>query len=152
MLWYTREASFAVYVSNLPMIWSLLREWFPALRALTSAPFDERGKTVWSDWQRAVPIPNGSQMGTPTRLGCRTGDNRIVTTIRGTVQGESMEELSGGDDTELGILSGKDDCDGHEIGRSRGEMSWETGLDKGGIHLSTVVQISEEPFGGVLYC
>lgn len=35
MLWYTREASVAVYMSNLPMIWPLLREWFPCLRALT---------------------------------------------------------------------------------------------------------------------
>jgi len=29
MLWYTREASVAVYVANLPMIWPLLRECFP---------------------------------------------------------------------------------------------------------------------------
>lgn len=35
MLWYIREASVAVYMSNLPMIWPLLREWFPCLRALT---------------------------------------------------------------------------------------------------------------------
>lgn len=35
MLWYVREASVAVYVSNLPMIWPLLREWFPCLRKLT---------------------------------------------------------------------------------------------------------------------
>lgn len=34
MLWYVREASVAVYVSNLPMIWPLLREWFPCLRKL----------------------------------------------------------------------------------------------------------------------
>ena len=32
MLWYVREASTAMYVSNLPMIWPLLREWFPRLR------------------------------------------------------------------------------------------------------------------------
>ena len=35
MLWYVREASTAVYVSNLPMIWPLLREWFPYLRRFT---------------------------------------------------------------------------------------------------------------------
>jgi hypothetical protein len=35
MLWYIREASVAVYTSNLPMIWPLLRDWFPCLRALT---------------------------------------------------------------------------------------------------------------------
>jgi len=37
MLWYTREASVAVYVSNLPMIWPVLREWFPFLRSLNPA-------------------------------------------------------------------------------------------------------------------
>jgi hypothetical protein len=35
MMWYVREASVAVYVSNLPMIWPLLREWFPFLSGLT---------------------------------------------------------------------------------------------------------------------
>ncbi|KAK2028950.1 hypothetical protein LX32DRAFT_693587 [Colletotrichum zoysiae] len=36
MLWYVREASVAVCVSNLPLVWPLLREWFPCLRALTA--------------------------------------------------------------------------------------------------------------------
>lgn len=35
MLWYVREASVAVYVSNLPMIWPLLREWFPSLKYMS---------------------------------------------------------------------------------------------------------------------
>jgi hypothetical protein len=35
MLWYVRESSTAMYVANLPMIWPLLREWFPYLRKLT---------------------------------------------------------------------------------------------------------------------
>jgi len=35
MLWYVREASVAIYVANLPMIWPLLRDWFPCLRNLT---------------------------------------------------------------------------------------------------------------------
>jgi hypothetical protein len=34
MLWYTGESSVAVYVSNLPMIWPLMREVFPKLRSL----------------------------------------------------------------------------------------------------------------------
>ncbi|KAL2352160.1 hypothetical protein BJ546DRAFT_1064433 [Cryomyces antarcticus] len=47
MLWYTREASVAVYVSNLPMIWPLLCEWFPCLRTLTprySPSYSKRSK------------------------------------------------------------------------------------------------------------
>ncbi|KAF1989610.1 hypothetical protein K402DRAFT_349569 [Aulographum hederae CBS 113979] len=35
MLWYIREASVAVYVANIPMIWPLIRELFPCLRAIT---------------------------------------------------------------------------------------------------------------------
>jgi hypothetical protein len=35
MLWYVRESSVAIYVANLPMIWPLLREWFPYLRKIT---------------------------------------------------------------------------------------------------------------------
>jgi hypothetical protein len=35
MFWYTREASVAVYVANLPCIWPLLREGLPVLRSWT---------------------------------------------------------------------------------------------------------------------
>ncbi|KAG9861170.1 hypothetical protein KCU90_g10053, partial [Aureobasidium melanogenum] len=35
MFWYTREASVAVYVSNLPCVWPLLREALPALKSWT---------------------------------------------------------------------------------------------------------------------
>ncbi|KAF2118445.1 hypothetical protein BDV96DRAFT_386512 [Lophiotrema nucula] len=38
MLWYTREASVAVYVANLPGIWPLLREHIRFLRNHTSYP------------------------------------------------------------------------------------------------------------------
>ena len=33
LFWYTREASVAVYVANLPCIWPLLRDTFPMLRS-----------------------------------------------------------------------------------------------------------------------
>ncbi|KAL1297920.1 hypothetical protein AAFC00_006434 [Neodothiora populina] len=35
MFWYTREASVAVYVANLPCIWPLLREALPVLKSWT---------------------------------------------------------------------------------------------------------------------
>ncbi|GAB7349185.1 hypothetical protein MBLNU459_g8118t2 [Dothideomycetes sp. NU459] len=35
MFWYTREASVAVYVANLPCIWPLLREAMPVLKSWT---------------------------------------------------------------------------------------------------------------------
>jgi hypothetical protein len=58
MLWYVREASVAVYVSNLPMIWPLLREWFPFLRALNPA-----GVMPTATGRRGTrPTPGGSKV------------------------------------------------------------------------------------------
>lgn len=37
MNWYFREATVAVLVTNLPLIWSLLRDVFPALRSWTGS-------------------------------------------------------------------------------------------------------------------
>ncbi|KLU85643.1 hypothetical protein MAPG_04665, partial [Magnaporthiopsis poae ATCC 64411] len=34
MYWYVREASVAIYVSNIPVVWPLLRDWVPCLRHL----------------------------------------------------------------------------------------------------------------------
>ena len=36
MLWYFREASTAIYVSNLPLIWPLLREWLTSFRRMSA--------------------------------------------------------------------------------------------------------------------
>lgn len=48
MFWYTREASVAMYVANLPCIWPLLREALPVLKswtpgAATSSVYRRRG-------------------------------------------------------------------------------------------------------------
>lgn len=43
MLWYTREASVAVYVANLPGIWPLLRELIPFLRSHNTYPQGSAG-------------------------------------------------------------------------------------------------------------
>ena len=103
MLWYMREASVAVYVSNLPMIWPLLREWFPSLRALTPG---QKSST-----NTGTGIALGSRPRTTTIGGRhlsggfggkRLSDHGLVTTIKG--KGESTEELSGSDDTEMGAF------------------------------------------------
>jgi hypothetical protein len=44
MLWYVREASVAVYVANLPMIWPLLREWIPFLGTISSTSYHRSTK------------------------------------------------------------------------------------------------------------
>jgi hypothetical protein len=48
MLWYVREASVAIYVSNLPMVWPLLREWFPILRGMTPGGSSSRRDQKYS--------------------------------------------------------------------------------------------------------
>jgi hypothetical protein len=42
---YTRESSVAIYVSNLPMIWPLIREWVPFLRTVNSTAYNKNTKT-----------------------------------------------------------------------------------------------------------
>ncbi|KAL0940493.1 uncharacterized protein CTRU02_203256 [Colletotrichum truncatum] len=70
MLWYIREASVAVYVSNLPLIWPLLREWFPWLRGLKTAgvlptPHPGRGKREReSNFNRSSAAGDRSQVAT----------------------------------------------------------------------------------------
>jgi hypothetical protein len=89
MLWYTREASVAVYVSNLPLIWPLLREWFPKLQHLSSG-------------QRLVPRQAGhNNNGNVDGLSRST--RHLSTAIRGTMKGDSAEELNKGN--AMGILT-----------------------------------------------
>jgi Fungal rhodopsin domain len=151
MLWYTREASVAVYVSNLPMIWPLLREWFPVLRSMTPGQ------------KSSTNANGGSVLGTglggrprTTNIagrhlsggfgGKRLSDHGITTTIKG--KGESTEELSGSDDTELGNVSRRDSWEERPVtghgGEGLGLRGWESDTNDKGIHLTTVVQVSEE--------
>jgi len=141
MLWYTREASIAVYVSNLPMIWPLLREYFPVLRALTPG-------------QKASLSPQGvsstDRLRSKTSTGVRAlsggfGEGRITTTIRGTAKGESTEELSTSD-TEMGPITQQQSWEKHNIGVAVGSEfdEWDKEPKIGGIHKVTTVHVSEE--------
>lgn len=146
MLWYTREASVATYVSNLPMIWPLLREWFPALKALTPGQKSSSAKG----------LSYGLSAGRPRTTniagrhlsggfgGKRLSDTGITTTIK--AKGESTEKLStAGDDTEMGNITRPESCEMRPTTRD-GDESWdrEANLRDGGIHMTTTVQISEE--------
>ncbi|KAK0107942.1 hypothetical protein ONS96_003727 [Cadophora gregata f. sp. sojae] len=159
MLWYTREASVAVYVSNLPMIWPLLREWFPSLRDLTPG---HKSSGVSKNLAYG-PGTGGGAGGRPHRTniagrhmhlggsfgGKRLSDNGIITTIR--AKGESTEELSTKSyDTERGILHSDTNPDeewemrpttrGGDDTLERDVHLKESG--GGGIHMTTTVQIS----------
>jgi len=50
MLWYIREASVATYVTNLPMVWPLLREVIPVL----STPVSSNGKSANPTYKTGV--------------------------------------------------------------------------------------------------
>jgi hypothetical protein len=136
MLWYTRESSVAVYVSNLPLIWPLMREWFPALKTLTpgqksSTPRGRQNSSYGLNSNGRTPVTSGGSRMFGVKKG-NEGGGGIVTTVRG--KGESMEELSSGYEAELVDVARKESWDV----QTRNE-EWGSG-----IHKSTTVQISEE--------
>ncbi|OBR09213.1 Ubid family decarboxylase [Colletotrichum higginsianum IMI 349063] len=58
MLWYIREAGVAVFVSNLPLMWPLLREWFPCLRGAKAT--NVQPATTTQNIGRTTKTVNGS--------------------------------------------------------------------------------------------
>ncbi|KAJ2894047.1 hypothetical protein MKZ38_007964 [Zalerion maritima] len=64
MLWYVREASVAVYVSNLPLIWPLVLEVFPGLRKWTTGRSIEEGPSG----EQRRHATNGSTAGMRTNI------------------------------------------------------------------------------------
>jgi hypothetical protein len=143
MLWYTREASVAVYVSNLPMIWPLLREHFPCLKNLTAIQ-----KNTTSQRSKSMTGAGlSTRLSASRRLSGGIMESRITTTIRAMQNSDSTEELSGHEgDAELGIIT-REESWGHQSGKpilglasSPGVSHW----DKGGIQKVTTVQVSEE--------
>jgi hypothetical protein len=151
MLWYTREASVAIYVSNLPMIWPLMREWFPVLRSMTPGQRSSSAKKGYggpAGRPRTTTIAGRHLSG--GFGGKRLSENGIITTIRG--KGESMEELSSGDETEMGAVARQQSWDQQRPNTGHGESPtrWdELVIKDGGIHLTTTVQISEEHVGDI---
>jgi hypothetical protein len=156
MLWYTRESSVAVYVSNLPLIWPLLRDWFPSLKRFTpgnrSSEREKRsgyGVNSHTGGSRTKTIAerhvSGNFGGSKFGEDGSVGENGVTTTIRG--QGESTDELSSislaeGEDMEMWGVVRKNDSEE----RLRGG-GWDLEVPMGVIHKSTTVQISEEHVG-----
>ncbi|KAJ5035578.1 uncharacterized protein L3040_008044 [Drepanopeziza brunnea f. sp. 'multigermtubi'] len=144
MLWYTREASVAVYVSNLPMIWPLLREWFPSLKGFT--PYHKPSPKGLS-YSAGGTKPHASPQGHRGFAGGKQlhDTDFVTTTISAT--GEIEEYLkSGSTDSELGIVT-RQSWEGNSASRP-GLEGWDrefpgTAQD-GGIHMTTTVEISEE--------
>lgn len=132
MLWYTREASVAVYVSNLPMIWPLLREWFPCLRKLST------GKTSYAGGQR----PSG-YYGDSTRLRSmhashhhRSLRDKMSRHSHQFAKSNSEDAFAKGD-VELGLKS---------LGtvRSGSPASSELALNPGDIRAEVTIEVARE--------
>lgn len=109
MLWYVREASVAVYVSNLPMIWPLLREWFPWLSGLTPGGTSSGGKgrkgKYAGDGSRGAGGTyvqyGGSRNGHETVVGGRRGEVGMGGSRTRTGRVNSLGSLDSAYDLEL---------------------------------------------------
>ncbi|KAH6673141.1 hypothetical protein B0J14DRAFT_654871 [Halenospora varia] len=152
MLWYTRESSVAVYVSNLPLIWPLMRDWFPALRKLTpghrSSSGEKHSGYGLSSRPRTTTIAGRHLSGNfgGKRLGNDDSEHNhrtgVTTIIRG--KGESSEDISsaGGDeDIEMGGPIQKTDSWDRLRGVEGRAGEWD-------IHMSTTVEVREEHVEG----
>lgn len=147
MLWYTREFSVAVYVSNLPMIWPLMREYIPFLRSLTSVGGGSLSKpshganmsggfglkTIGSSRSRVIP------------------QDGITTTIRGkdeedfdTLEVNDMKHIhrQGSEDP---LRPGSDPKSSHDSSSDDIQLVI---LAQSGIHVDTTVQVTEEHIRG----
>lgn len=138
MLWYTREASVAVYVSNLPLIWPMLREWFPLLK--TFAP---RSRATASHGAKGDNGPSMSHKRLAEKVESQGSkdpiDNAITTTIRG--HDEAAMEL---EESEIDIIPKAESIEHVEspLPQELPASQWDPQPHH--IHMTTTVHISEE--------
>ena len=96
MKWYFREASVAVYVSNLPTIWPLVREIFPALGRLgTTKPTSSGNGSRWGTNLGRSRLPSNN-------------DNYDMKSFHKAGSTESQERINGTGPDEPSISIKKD--------------------------------------------
>lgn len=81
MNWYFREVTVAVLVTNLPLIWSLLRDVFPALKSWTGG--SKRGTDRYRSGPWTSKAWKTRQYGPPSHL--HSGDFNMQSFSRSTV-------------------------------------------------------------------
>lgn len=151
MLWYTREASVAVYVSNLPLIWPLLRELFPILKSLaprSRAPMLQTPK---------YDLTSSSQTRKPELFDQRTSEAPSETALTSAFKKSDAgiaAELPSDDvptvnlPSELDTSSTKQDLKEEKLSYTAPTYhelpapEWDT--ENRQIHMTTTFQISEE--------
>ena len=146
MFWYTREASVAVYVSNLPMVWPLMREYIPFLQNLTPVGKSTSRKTYGAG-------TSGGGFGGIKTLGSTLSRRQpqkdgVTTTIIGKDE-EDFQSTEGGQ-MQLGQIHRQGSEDrlrpGSDGMSSHAEVDYESagkGVG-GGILMSTTVKVTEE--------
>lgn len=81
MKWYFREASVAVYVSNLPTVWPLVREIFPSLGRLgTTKPTSSGNGSRWGTNLGRSRLPSNNEtygMNSFSKAGSTESQERI---------------------------------------------------------------------------
>ncbi|KAI6248186.1 hypothetical protein HI914_03123 [Erysiphe necator] len=138
MLWYVREASVAVYVSNLPLIWPMLREWFPTLKAL--APRSRANASQTPKFDTGASTQKCLTEKPERRVSKAISENAIITVIKGQGDQGQYEEAS-----ELDTITKQESVEHfdptlpyHELPASE----WD--VEDQRIHMTTTVHISEE--------
>ncbi|KAH8432300.1 uncharacterized protein LDX57_009939 [Aspergillus melleus] len=84
MNWYFREVTVAVLVTNLPLIWSLLRDVFPALKSWTGG--SKRGTDRYRSGPWTSKTSGNRNYGPPSHL--RSGDFNMQSFNRSTVDAQ----------------------------------------------------------------
>lgn len=145
MLWYTRESSVAIYVSNLPMIWPLMREWFPFLRSLSPTPKTSTPGANVYELSKSGKLKRGRLSNSFYTKSYGERKSGIKTTINADDDKDSIKELTRSDD-ELDANQRTQFWDDENVdpGTAGPLRSPESRWQNGSIHAVTTVEISEE--------
>ena len=98
MLWYVRESSVAVWVTNLPLIWPLLRDIFPTLRSFTPGQRVYSGSKLRSRCDANSTVPRGT-FNSPKGNGLDTGTH--ISVLERSYQMDTLRSKRAGDSASL---------------------------------------------------
>ena len=151
MLWYTREASVAVYVANLPSIWPLLREHIRFLREHTGSYTTRRSKLPEYGSQGYGNLPRSKrQSRVPTFINSGSDDIELAHDMKSGVRAictfdEQMQE------TENPFMRREEIAGTDGKGSDKGEVSGrkaKNGIVRMDVQVDTEVEIQSDRWLG----
>jgi hypothetical protein len=153
MLWYIREATVAVYVSNLPFIWPLIREIFPCLRVI--GPTTHKPTTIALRKISTTVTAKASQATTKTGSSVQQDAHPpLCSNVGGSVEGAeyiSGATGTGGGNIELGEQGAGQRPLTPVAERVRvGDSSCESSAEMGGIQVRHTFMVENEPTVGTV--